>query len=182
MPPINVTDNSGNSATGTTGATGFCIPARNPQGKDCNIGFRCWPEMAQAVNKIIAKQLFNYRTAADLHRHALSRHLEYLTEKNPKAKKWWFSKVVEVLEARAHLAELQTATTYLSKEAEFLQNMGEEGKARQVVCEMINWISEGGAPESMKRRYLKLIRKRHLRLLLQVPVPVTGLEHTRTGL
>jgi len=166
MPPINVTDNSGNSATATSGATGFCIPARNSRGKDHTIGVRCWPEFSQAVNKIIAKKAFNYRTAADLYRHAIARHLEWLGEKNPKLEEWWFVKAVRAIETKAHLAELHTITEYLSREAKVLERMGEEEQARQLVLVVIQEIDKADMPDGMKRRYLKLIRKRHLRLLL----------------
>ncbi len=164
MPPINVTD-PGNSATGTSGATGFCIPARNSRGKDHTIGVRCWPEFSQAVNKIIAKRAFNYRTAADLYRHAIARHLEWLGEKNPTLEEWWFVKAVRAIETKAHLAELLTITEYLSREAEVLERMGEEEQARELVREVIREISGADVPDGMKRRYLKLIMKRHRHLL-----------------
>ena len=61
--PLNVTD----SPRSGKGTTGFSIPARNSKGLDHTIGVRCWPEFALAVNKIIAKRAFNYRTAADLY-------------------------------------------------------------------------------------------------------------------
>ena len=161
--PINVTESIGNN--GQSEATGFRIPARNRQGKDCNIGIRCWPEFSQAVNEIIAKRAFNYRTAADLYRHAIVRHLEWLGEKNPKLEEWWFVKAVRAIETKAHLAELLTITEYLSREAETLERIGEEKEARQLVVSVIQEIDKADLPDDMKRRYLRLIRNRHLRLL-----------------
>ena len=146
--------------------TGFRVPARNSRGKDHVVGFRCWPEFALAVDKIIAKRAFNYRTAADLYRHAIARHLEWLGEKNPKLEEWWFVKAVRAIETKAHSAELLTITEYLSREAEVLERMGEEEQARELVREVIREISGADVPDGMKRRYLKLIGKRHLRLLL----------------
>jgi len=150
--PINVTDD-------------FRVPARNSRGKDHVVGFRCWPEFALAIDKIIAKKAFNYRTASDLYRHAIARHLEWLGEKNPKLEEWWFVKAVRAIETKAHLAELQTITEYLSREAKVLERMGEEEQARELVREVIRQISGADMPDGMKRRYLSLIRKRHLRLL-----------------
>ncbi len=167
--PLNVTDSSSRTLpTGSrsgNGTTGFGIPARNCKGKDHTIGVRCWPEFALAVNKIIAKRAFNYRTAADLYRHAIARHLEWLGEKNPKLEEWWFVKAVRAIETKAHLAELQTITEYLSREAEVLERMGEEEQARELVRKVLREISGADMPDGMKRRYLKLIMKRHLRLL-----------------
>ncbi len=154
--PINVTDD-------------FRVPARNSRGKDHVVGFRCWPEFALAIDKIIAKKAFNYRTASDLYRHAISRHLEWLGEKNPKLEEWWFVKAVRAIETKAHLTELLTITQYLSREAEALERMGEEEQARQLVLVVIQEIDKADLPDGMKRRYLKLIRIRHLRLLVQVP-------------
>ena len=159
--PLNVTD----SPRSGKGTTGFSIPARNSKGKDHTIGVRCWPEFALAVNKIIAKRAFNYRTAADLYRHAIVRHLEFLGEKNPKLEEWWFVKAVRAIETKAHWAELHTVTEYLSREAEALERMGEEEQARQLVLVVIQEIDKADLPDGMKRRYLKLIMKRHLRLL-----------------
>ena len=150
--PINVTDD-------------FRVPARNSRGKDHVVGFRCWPEFALAVDKIIAKKAFNYRTAADLYRHAIARHLEWLGEKNPKLEEWWFIKAVRAIETKAHLAELHTITEYLSREAQVVERMGEEEQARELVREVVREISGADVPDGMKRRYLKLIMKRHLRLL-----------------
>jgi len=150
--PINVTDD-------------FRVPARNSRGKDHVVGFRCWPEFALAIDKIIAKKAFNYRTASDLYRHAIARHLEWLGEKNPKLEEWWFVKAVRAIETKAHFAELLTITEYLSREAETLERMGEKEQARELVKEVIREISGADVPDGMKRRYLSLIRKRHLRLL-----------------
>ncbi len=161
--PINVTESMGNN--GQSEATGYRIPARNRQGKDCNIGIRCWPEFSQAVNEIIAKRAFNYRTAADLYRHAIARHLEWLGEKNPTLEEWWFVKAVRAIETKAHLAELCTVTEYLSREAQHLERGGEEEQARDLVRKVLREISGADMPDGMKRRYLKLIMKRHLRLL-----------------
>jgi len=165
--PINVTDSS-RVPTGSRsgkGTTGFGIPARNCNGKDHTIGVRCWPEFSQAVNEIIAKKAFNYRTAADLYRHAIVRHLEWLGEKNPKLEEWWFVKAVRAIETKAHSAELLTITQYLSREAATLERMGEKEEARQLVLVVIQEIDKADLPDGMKRRYLKLIMKRHLRLL-----------------
>ncbi len=159
--PLNVTD----SPRSGKGTTGFGIPARNCKGKDHTIGVRCWPEFSQAVNKIIAKKAFNYRTAADLYRHAIARHLEWLGEKNPTLEEWWFVKAVRAIETKAHLAELLTITESLSREAEALERMGEEEQARQLVLVVIQEIDKADLPDGMKRRYLSLIRNRHLRLL-----------------
>ncbi len=150
--PINVTDD-------------FRLPARNSRGKDHVVGFRCWPEFALAIDKIIAKKAFNYRTASDLYRHAIARHLEWLGEKNPKLEEWWFVRAVRAIETKAHVAELLTIPQYLSREAETLERMGEEEQARDLVREVIREISGADMPDGMKRRYLKLIMKRHLRLL-----------------
>ncbi len=46
-----------------------------------------------------------------------------------------------------------------------LERMGEEEQARELVKEVIREISGADVPGGMKRRYLKLIMKRHLRLL-----------------
>ncbi len=159
--PLNVTD----SPRSGKGTTGFGIPARNSKGKDHTIGVRCWPEFALAVNKIIAKKAFNYRTAADLYRHAIVRHLEWLRGRNPKLKKWWFVEAIRAIETKAHLAELHTITEYLSREAKVLEKGGEEEQARELVRVVIREISGADVPDGMKRRYLRLIRKRHLRLL-----------------
>lgn len=150
--PMNVTDD-------------FRVPARNSRGKDHVVGFRCWPEFALAVDKIIAKKAFNYRTAADLYRHAIARHLEWLGEKNPKLEEWWFVKAVRAIETKANSAELLTITEYLSKQAEALERMGEEEQARQLVLVVIQEIDKADLPDDMKKRYLSLIRKRHLQLL-----------------
>ncbi len=159
--PLNVTD----SPRSGKGTSGFGIPARNCNGKDHTIGVRCWPEFSQAVNEIIAKRAFNYRTAADLYRHAIARHLEWLGEKNPKLEEWWFVKAVRAIETKAHLAELLTITEYLSREAEALERGGEEEQARQLVLVVIQEIDKADLPDDMKKRYLSLIRKRHLQLL-----------------
>jgi len=167
--PLNVTDSSSRTLpTGSrsgNGTTGFGIPSRNSKGKDHTIGVRCWPEFALAVNKIIAKKAFNYRTAADLYRHAIVRHLEWLGEKNPKLEEWWFVKAVRAIETKSHWTELQTITNYLSREAETLERMGEEKEARQLVVSVIQEIDKADIPDAMKKRYLKLIMKRHGRLL-----------------
>ncbi len=164
--PLNVTgDFQAVPASETSKTTGFGIPARNSKGLDHTIGVRFWPEVALAANEIIAKRAFNYRTPADLYRHAIVRHLEYLGEKNPKLEEWWFVKAVRAIETRAHLAELQTITNYLSREAEALERMGEEKEARQLVVSVIQEIDKADIPDAMKKRYLKLIMKRHGRLL-----------------
>jgi len=151
--PINVTDD-------------FRVPARDDKGHDANISFRCMSQIAGEVSEVIAQRAFNYRTAADLYRHALWRHLQWLKEKDPELRKRmrWVEAVIDIIQTKERFMELEVITNYLGKTAHHLQQRGEE-EARRLVLHVINLICEGEGTTDWKRQYLRRIWKRHRHLL-----------------
>ena len=151
------------------GTDDFQLPSRDNKGHDVNISFRCMTQMAGEVSEIIAARAFNYRTAADLHRHALWRHLQWLKEKAPELRERmsWVEAVVAITQAEEDFIEYEAVTDYLARTVDSLKQRGEEGvgEARRLVLQVSNQIIEGDGTTTLKRRYLKLIMKRHLRLL-----------------
>jgi len=157
MIPMNVTDD-------------FHFPARNSRGLDTTIGFRFWPEFDQEADRIISKKTFNYKTKADLLRHALWRHLQWLGEKNTELKKRvsWYEASLEMIRAEGRFREYQTITNSLSREIQEQERREEPEQARKLALKVINLINEADMPEDMKKRYLTRIMKRHGRLLRQL--------------
>jgi len=146
----------------------FRVPARDHKGQDFSFSFRGMSIMAGAVSQIIDKRVFNYTTAADLHRHALWRHLQWLSEKAPELRERmsWVGAVVEITQTAERFIEYEAVTDYLARTVDSLKQRGEEGvgEARQLVLDVINQITEGDT-NSLKRQYLRRITKRHGHLL-----------------
>ncbi len=123
--------------------------------------------MAGEATSIIEKRYFNYRTVSHLYRHAVRRHLKWLREESPKLRSRvsWAEEAITIIQTGERVIECQAITGYLAKTVPMLQEAGEEEEARQMVLAVINLISDGDAPQTIKRRYLKLIIKRHGHLL-----------------
>jgi len=61
----------------------FIIPASDPKGHSARHWFRCIPAMARQTEQIIQTKKFPYRTKGDLLRHALHRHVSWLSSIEP---------------------------------------------------------------------------------------------------
>jgi len=72
----NVSDNKPDSSE-------FIIPASDTKGHSARHWFRCIPAMARQVEQIIQSKNFPYRTKGDLLRHALHRHMTWLSSVEP---------------------------------------------------------------------------------------------------
>ena len=57
----------------------FIIPASDNQGHSARHWFRSNPQMSRQVEQMVSGKKFPYRTKGDLLRHALARHLRWLT-------------------------------------------------------------------------------------------------------
>ena len=57
----------------------FRIPASDTKGHNARHWFRCIPMMARQVEQIIQSKKFPYRTKGDLLRHALHKHMGWLS-------------------------------------------------------------------------------------------------------
>lgn len=57
----------------------FRIPASDTKGHNIRNWFRCMPAMARQVEQVIQSKVFPYRTKGDLFRHALHRHMHWLS-------------------------------------------------------------------------------------------------------
>ncbi len=160
MIPINVTD-------------GFYIPAKNSRGKDHNIGFRCWSELAREVARVVSEQAFNYRTAADLLRHALWRHLLWLKEQSPEMGKRMnlMELCVETAERSQRRRELLTGITYLDREISTLKQAGVIEGAKNLAFKAVNIVADSGLDSTCKAEALKLISSKHADLLRMGATP-----------
>ena len=58
----------------------FRVPAADNKGHSVRCWFRCIPLIAHQVEQIVQSQSFPYRTNSDLYRHAVHRHLDWLSE------------------------------------------------------------------------------------------------------
>jgi len=57
----------------------FRIPASDTKGHNARQWFRCIPSMSRQVEQVVQSKQFPYRTKGDLLRHALHRHMSWLT-------------------------------------------------------------------------------------------------------
>lgn len=58
----------------------FIIPANDGKGQSSMVQFRSAHQYQRAMQQVIASQKFPYATVSDLVRHAMVRHLDWLTE------------------------------------------------------------------------------------------------------
>ena len=61
----------------------FRVPASDTKGHSARHWFRCIPIMARQVDQIVQAKKFPYRTKGDLLRHALHRHMKWLSTLEP---------------------------------------------------------------------------------------------------
>ena len=61
----------------------WLIAASSAGGASTRIQLRCPPEMTDNIARIVQSGKFQYRTSADVWRHAQSRHLEWLETQDP---------------------------------------------------------------------------------------------------
>ena len=61
----------------------FVFPASDPGGVSARLQFRCSPGYARRVDIIVHSRRFPYKTPTDIYRHALDRHLKWLSELEP---------------------------------------------------------------------------------------------------
>jgi len=58
----------------------FHVPVSDSQGHSDRVQFRCMKQIKAMVNEVIQSKQFPYRTDSDLYRHAIVRHLHFLTD------------------------------------------------------------------------------------------------------
>lgn len=61
----------------------FRVPASDTKGHSARQWFRCIPAMAREVEQVLQSKRFPYRTKGDILRHALHRHMAWLSTLEP---------------------------------------------------------------------------------------------------
>ena len=61
----------------------FRIPASDTKGHTARQWFRLIPTMSRQIDQTVQAKIFPYRTKGDLIRHAVHRHMEYLSDLEP---------------------------------------------------------------------------------------------------
>lgn len=172
-PPRQIVDESGNYNPDE-----FIIPAQDEKGHSARETVRISNELQRDIEVIVQSRRFPYKTAGDLLRHAVVKHLEWLHSLEPGFPKHLLA---------AHLAqmdllkeeEMRLASHGVFKklhdQVEAYLASGEPGEARRVAATIRGRLA-GVADSAWKRRFESRFLRQYAALLDGEPVVVAGEE------
>lgn len=116
----------------------FVIPASDAQGHSTKVGFRCNNAYVRRINIFISSKKFPYKTPSDLLRHALDRHLKYLSQLEPEigVEMASIEVVNEIINAKQERIDFGKSFEKLSLTVQDLLSRGAQGEAKRLVLEV----------------------------------------------
>jgi hypothetical protein len=139
----------------------FHVPVSDSQGHSDRIQFRCMKQIKAMVMEIVQTKQFPYRTDSDLYRHAIVRHLHWLTDLGYLGQNTIFT--IEAInqimrDDELHQGFLSSISMLQDRVAYHRANQDEESVAYMIsaVKEEVEKLPEG----RWKRRYKEEIERR----------------------
>ncbi|MBA7694257.1 hypothetical protein ES703_102864 [subsurface metagenome] len=137
----------------------FRISAQDKKGHSARRWFRLQPGHDSMIDEIVAKRIFPYRTASDLIRHAVKRHLDWLEtlEPIPSITKQ-VDIILDLMRQEEFQRDFQTVMDKLREQAWAYQRNGSQGEAERLINDTYQKIL--AMPIGYWReRYLEQLRK-----------------------
>jgi len=125
---------------------GFVIPARDAQGHSTKVGCRCNHAYVRRTNIVISSKKFPYKTPSDLYRHALDRHLKYLSQLEPGmgVEMASIEVVNEIINAEQEGIDFGKSFNKLSQTVQDLLSRGAQDEAKRLVLEVSGKVDSMG--------------------------------------
>jgi len=144
--------------TETTDPMEFIVPASDNQGHSARHWFRSNPQMSRQVEQMVSGKKFPYRTKGDLLRHALARHLRWLTTQGGVTSiTTQVDLMIDIMRDEEMNSDFLTVFDKLSSRISVHVSSGAEGEAIRLVRLIQQHIS--GMPEGYWRsRYEDEVR------------------------
>ena len=112
----------------------FVIPVSDKNGHNGTEGFKCQYAYSRRIDVILATKKFPYSTRSDVLRHALHRHLDWLSEIEPEIPNMASLELVnDIIKAAAAEREFTSSFEGLCKEVQSMQNKGATEEAQRMV-------------------------------------------------
>ncbi len=120
----------------------FIVPPGDASGHSTRLQFRCSPAYGRRLDVIIHSRRFPYNTPSDILRHALHRHLDYLSQIEPKIPLDMPSLTIvnNLFTTQQEMLRFLESSKSLSKIVYDLLGSGAQAEARRIVsstlCEL----------------------------------------------
>lgn len=134
----------------------FLIPARDTNGHSNRTYFRISPTMERAVSVVLQNKELPYRTASDLMRHAVYRHLGWLHKIEPDMPTHFqasLEAILEIVREDEHRSSMEGVFDTLGRRLEFHLDRGDMGEAYRLAA-LIRGQIRRIADCAWKERYL----------------------------
>lgn len=148
----------------------FRIPASDVKGHNARQWFRCIPSMARQVEQILQSRQFPYRTKGDLLRHALHRHVRWLTSIEPvlKSISQQVDSMLEILRDEEMNNDFRVVFDRLAGRIDQYMSEGSQVEAIRLLMIIKSHIDD--MPDGFWRdRYNKHLKKNYGDLLKKAP-------------
>lgn len=155
----------------------FLVRASDVKGHSEPITTRYPPEMVAILEKTLASRVFPYTTIADIIRHAVSRHLEFLQTLDPSAIPVNSIKAHQIVNTIVKEADYEVQFTdtinRLQGVVDKMLQRGAQGEAARVVHEVLGSLDamEDGY---MKDTYKATVQERYQELIKSAPTVRLG--------
>jgi len=139
----------------------FIVASSDTKGHSTPIGTRCTYGQVRSVQELLATKKFPYKTTSDLLRHALYRHIVWLSELEPEINiSLAYMQIANDI-ARTNQMHLEFLATIRSVESmvDQLIREGMKVEARAMVREIISKLEEHPSTESWKKKLIEEIKK-----------------------
>ena len=133
----------------------FQISASDSKGHSDRVYCRVQPQVKDQISHITGGKVFPYRTAGDLVRHALHRHLKWLEGMGTVRSVMGQVEIInELMRHESYKTSLGESLQLMTSQVSTLFGLGEEGEARRVLLLVLNHISQ--MPDGVwRRKYAK---------------------------
>lgn len=139
----------------------FLIPASDAQGHNSRVYCRVMPQVAQQMEYVMQSKSFPYRSKGDILRHALHRHLAYLSHLEPGVKSvlGQVDAICEVLREEEMSGEFRALFDKMGAQIQNFMGQGAEGEARRLILNVLRLVGE--MPDGYWRdKYMSEIKSR----------------------
>ena len=120
----------------------FIVPAGDDKGHNIRLQVRCIPAYSRRIDVLVSSRKFPYKTSSDLIRDAIHRHLNFLSELEPKIPVNMASleMVNRIINADREKIEFAGSFEKLSRTVQELLGRGAKGEARRLVLEVSHQV------------------------------------------
>lgn len=144
----------------------FRIPASDGKGHTSRVFCRVQPRHHAAIESIVSSRQFPYRTKGDLFRHAIHRHMAYLSslDKTIKSFTSQVDAIIEVVREEQFQIEFDETINKISSTVTALLSGGGGGEtqARSMVLRIMNHVNEmPDRDEFWRERFRRELRRRY---------------------